>query len=367
MIKQRLKQLAKDEADHLFTLKPKVRPWYVGVVAALTIASTIFFGALFGELPTGVLASLGAMIFLNQPASGNVRQRQKLLFLLGVVMVSSFSLGLVAHNIPIIRMPLFAFICFSMVIMGRYLRLLPPGGMFILMASVIAIFMPVGWAEMPTKIAVVAAGSLYAWLVSLFYNLWIVRPDSKPVATNYRYERGLLTESIIVSAFVVLALEVALWLDMPYPYWVPVSSYIIMQGMQLRTMWIKQLHRILGTAIGVVVAWFLLSLSLSEIGVAVAIFMMFVWIETIITRHYALAVIMITPLTIFIAEYGGGSPELSSAASGAYQAIVQARFLDTLLGCVIALLGGVVMHSTWLRKPLVTLEAKLFKKYASSN
>ena len=367
MIKQRLKQLAKDEADHLFTLKPKVRLWYVGVVAALTIASTIFFGALFGELPTGVLASLGAMIFLNQPASGDVRQRQKLLFLLGIVMVSSFSLGLVAHNLPIIRMPLFAFICFSMVIMGRYLRLLPPGGMFILMASVIAIFMPVGWAEMPAKIAVVAAGSLYAWLVSLFYNLWIVRPDSEPVATNYRYEPGLLTESIIVSAFVVLALEVALWLDMPYPYWVPVSSYIIMQGMQLRTMWIKQLHRILGTAIGVVVAWFLLSLSLSEIGVAVAIFMMFVWIETIITRHYALAVIMITPLTIFIAEYGGGNPELSSAASGAYQAIVQARFLDTLLGCVIALLGGVVMHSTWLRKPLVTLEAKLFKKYASSN
>lgn len=44
----------------------------------------------------------------------------------------------------------------------------------------------------------------------------------------------------------------------------------------------------------------LLSLSLSNLGVAVAIFLMFVWIKIIIVRHYALAVIMITPLTIFL-------------------------------------------------------------------
>lgn len=361
MIKTRIKHLARQEAEHLFTFKPNVRPWYVGVMAALTIASTIFIAALFDQLHTGVLASLGAMIFLNQPVSGNVRQRQSLIFVLGIVMVSSFGLGLIAHNLPILRVPLFALMAFSMVIMGRYLRLPPPGGLFILMASVIAIFMPVGWSDIPAKVGVVAAGAAYAWVLSLFYNLWIVRPASQPVIPDYGYQPGLLTESIIVSAFVVLALEVALWLEMPYPYWVPVSSYIVMQGMQLRTMWIKQLHRILGTGIGVFVAWFLLSLSLSDIGIAVAIFLMFVWIETIITRHYALAVIMITPLTIFIAEYGRGHPELSGAASTAYQGIVQARFLDTLLGCSIALIGGVVMHSTGLRRPLMNLESKLFK------
>ena len=366
MIKQRLKQLIKREADHLFKLKPVIRPWYVGVMAALTIASTIFIGALFDQLPTGILASMGANIILNQPRSGNVRQRQSLLFFLGIVMVSSFSLGLIAHNLPLIRLPLFAFIAFSMVAIGRYLHLPPPGGMFILMASVIAIFKPVDWPDVLPQIGIVAAGAVYAWVVSLFYNLWIVRPPAQPVENDYRYEPGMFTESIIVSAFVVLSLEAALWLQMPYPYWVPVSCYVIMQGMHLRTMWIKQLHRILGTGIGVFVAWFLLSLSLSDIGVAVAIFMLFTWIETIITRHYALAVIMITPLTILIAEYGRGNPALSNAGSMAYQGIVQARFLDTILGCFIALLGGVVIHSTLLRRPLVTLEAKIIKAIKAS-
>lgn len=358
MNKQRLKHLLKQEADHLFKLKPVIRPWYVGVIAALTIASTIFIGALFDQLPTGILASMGAMIILNQPSSGNVRQRQGLLLFLGIVMVSGFTMGLVAHNLPSIRMPLFAFIAFCMVIMGRYLRLPPPGGMFMLMASVIAIFKPVDWSDVLAQTGIVAAGAVYAWVVSLFYNLWIVRPPAQPVERNYQYEPGLLTESIIVSAFVVLSLEMALWLEMSYPYWVPVSCYIVLQGMHLRT---KQLHRILGTAIGVFVAGFLLSFPLSGIGVSIAIFMFFTWIETIITRHYALAVIMITPLTIFIAEYGRGNPDLSNAGSMAYQGIVQARFLDTVLGCSIALLGGVVMHSTLLRKPLTTLEAKLVK------
>lgn len=90
--------------------------------------------------------------------------------------------------------------------------------------------------------------------MSLFYNLWIVRPPAEYVDPSHGYQLGMVTESLIVSAFVVLSLEVALWLDMPYPYWVPVSCYVIMQGMQLRTMWIKQLHRILGTGIGVFVA-----------------------------------------------------------------------------------------------------------------
>ena len=360
MIKQRLKQLAKAEANHLFKLKPKIRPLYVGLVAAFTIASTIFIAALFDQLPIGVLASLGAMIFLNQPRTGNVRQRQTLLFFIGIIMVGSFSLGLVAHNLPTLRVPLFIFMAFSMVLMGRYLRLPPPGGMFIMMASVLAIFMPVEWSAMLSKIGIVAAGAIYAWVMSLFYNLWIVRPPAEHVDPGYGYQLGMVTESLIVSAFVVLSLEVALWLDMPYPYWVPVSCFTLLCKACSYAPWIKQLHRILGTSIGVFVAWFLLSLPLSDIGVAIAIFMMFVWIETIITRHYALAVVMVTPLTIFIAEYGKGHSALSAGASAAYDGIVQARFLDTLLGCLIALLGGVVMHSTWLRRPLMSLEIKVF-------
>ncbi|AWT48183.1 FUSC family protein [Psychrobacter sp. YP14] len=357
---KRLKQIAKREAEHLFTVRPSAKPWHVSLSAALIIASTILIGALYHNLPMGILASLGAMIILNQPVAGSLRQRQGLLLLMGIIMVLSFSVGLIAHQVQLLKWPLFTLLCFIVVAIGRYMHLPPPGSMFVLMASVIAIFMPGGWEDMPGRIGVVAAGALYAWVMSLFYNLAVVGVASEPAPSKHYYELGLITESLIVCFFVVLSLELALWLDMPYPYWVPVSCYIIMQGMQLRTMWIRQLHRVLGTGIGVFVAAFLLSFSWSNVGVALVIFCLLLWIETLVSRHYASAVIMITPLTIFIAEYGKSAAHTEVGAM-AYQGIMQARFLDTLLGCVVALLGGVVMQSTWLRRPLMTLEAKVFQ------
>lgn len=79
-----------------------------------------------------------------------------------------------------------------------------------------------------------------------------------------------------------------------------------------------------------------------------------------IDRHYGLAVIFITPLTIFIAEYGSGMP-LTSAA---YQEITRTRLLDTLLGCLVGLSGGVVIHSTNLRVPLRRIEDWMLTRFS---
>lgn len=360
MPKSRLKQLASREVAHLFTIQSSDRPWHLVVVAGATISLTIFAGALTGELPTGILASLGAMIILNQPSNGNLVQRQSLLFLLGVVMSVSFGMGMFAQVLPELRLPILGMVVLCLVILGRYLRLPPPGCLFIMMASVIALFMPVSWEDIPSKIAIVAGGSAWAWFTALLYNVFVVRPESQHAAPSWGYEKGLLTESVIVAVFVLLSLEVGLLLNLSYPYWVPVSCFIILQGMHLRTMWIRQLHRILGTACGVFIAWFLLAMSLPPVGVAIALFLMFLWIETMVVRHYGLAVVMVTPLTVFIAEYSRDTQNvLADVGVMSYQGIVQARFIDTLLGCSIALVGGLIMHSTWLRKPLMILESKL--------
>ena len=57
---------------------------------------------------------------------------------------------------------------------------------------------------------------------------------------------------------------------------------------------------------------------------------MMLCIESLVDRHYGLAVVFITPLTIFIAEYGSGLP-LTSAA---YQEVTRAlaRYVTWLYG-----------------------------------
>lgn len=382
------------ELSVLTTVNSSSRPWHLPLLAAITISLPIFLSAMMEELALGIQASLGAMIILNLPSSGSLWSRQATLLWCGLAMSASFGLGLMSHDLPSIRLPVFALITWCLVVAGRYWRLPPPAGLFMMMAGAIALFMPGTWAQIPEKVAVLTSGSALAWSMALLYNLILLFTANKepaihtvktkrfkakhaqsatatatataPVSPQIGYQQGLWIESLIVTFFVVLALAVGLVLNLSHPYWVPVSCFIIMQGMHLRTMWIKQLHRLLGTTIGVGVAWGLLALSLPPVGVAIAIFWMILWIETMIVRHYGLAVILITPLTIFIAEYGSSHALMGTAAQahGAYQALMTSRLLDTALGCMIALLGGLLMHATWVRERVLAVELTLVRQFS---
>lgn len=125
-------------------------------------------------------------------------------------------------------------------------------------------------------------------------------------------------------------------------YWVPVSCLAVIQGASLRAVWNKQLHRVVGTCIGLLVSWGLLLLPLDKWSISLTMMVLTFVIESTVVRHYAFATIFITPMTILLAEavtLGHGSPF----------ALVQARFFDTVLGCFVGLVGGICLHSPRFR------------------
>jgi uncharacterized membrane protein YccC len=227
------------------------------------------------------------------------------------------------------------------------------------MAGAIALFIPVPLDRVLSAIGLVILGSGSSMLLALLYSLFFLA--ARPVASVpvYDYPPDMISASLIVVSFVSLALVVAVLLELPYPYWAAMSCFIIIQGMQLRTMWIKQLHRLLGTLAGMGVAGWMLSWGLSGWGIAIAILCMMFLIESFVDRHYGLAVIFITPLTIFIAEYGSTMSVPPVAGD-----VIQARMIDTALGCVIGLSGGLAIHSTRLRVPLRRFENWLLLRFS---
>lgn len=347
----RIKMLMKGELGHLLTVNRSQRPWHMPIIAAIAISFPVFTGAYFDVLSAGIKASLGAMIILNLPLSGALPYRLVTVTAWGFAMALSFALGLIAQQLPWLRLPVFALIAFCVVMLGRYYRQPPPAGLFMMMAGAIALFITVPLTQVLSAIGLVMLGSGFSMLLALLYTLFLL--ISRPVlpAPVYRYETDTIGDSLIVAGFVSLTLAIAVLFEMPYPYWAAMSCFIIIQGMQLRTMWIKQLHRLLGTVAGMAVAGWMLSWGLSIWGVAVSILVMMLLIESLVDRHYGMAVIFITPLTIFIAEYGS-----MTATPLVAEAIIQARMLDTALGCAVGLSGGLAIHSERLRIPLRRLE-----------
>lgn len=357
----KLRFLIKGEIAHLFSVKKSQRPWHMPIVAAIAISFPVFVGAYFGALPSGIKASLGAMIILNLPLVGSLPHRLVTVMAWGFAMSLSFALGAVAQQLPWLRLPVFTLIAFAVIAFGRYYRQPPPAGLFIMMAGAIALFIPIPSTQVLPATGLVMFGSVFSIIMALFYSLLLLATRPSQPAPSYNYEPDTLSESIIVTSFVSLTLLIAVLLEMSNPYWAAVSCFIIIQGIHLRTIWIKQFHRLLGTLIGVGLAGWMLSWGLSSWQVACAILLMMLSIESLIDRHYGLAVIFITPLTIFIAEYGSGN----ALNEQVYQEVMRARLLDTALGCLLALTGGLMMHSIKLRLPLQKLEKRLLMRFGS--
>lgn len=354
-----VKSLISGELTHLLTINRSKRPWHMPIIAAIAISFPVFVGAYFDALPSGIKASLGAMVILNLPLVGKLPYRLVTLMAWGFAMSLCFAFGLVAQQVPILRLPIFMLMAFGVIIFGRYYRQPPPAGLFVMMAGAIALFIPLPLEDIMSATGLVMLGSGVALVIGLLYSLFLLATRPMTPTPSYSYEPDTLTESIIVAAFVSLALLIALLLNMSNPYWAAVSCFLIIQGIHLRTMWIKQIHRLLGTLVGIGLASWMLSWGLSIWEVASAILVMMLCIESLVDRHYGLAVVFITPLTIFIAEYGSGLP----LTADTYQHVTYTRLFDTLLGCLVGLGGGVVMHSTNLRVPLRRMEQWLLARF----
>ena len=353
-----IKALIAGELAHLLTINRSKRPWHMPIIAAIAISFPVFVGAYFDALSSGIKASLGAMIILNLPLSGTLPYRLVTVMAWGFAMVLSFALGLIAQQIPVLRLPIFALLAFAIIILGRYYRQPPPAGLFVMMAGAIALFIPVPLAQVLSATGLVMLGSGISMLLALLYSLFLLATRPIVPAPIYIYEPDMISDSLIVAGFVSLALAIAILLEMPYPYWAAISCFIIIQGMQLRTMWIKQVHRLLGTLVGMAVAGWMLSWGLSIWGVAIAVLMMMLCIESLVDRHYGLAVVFITPLTIFIAEYGS-----VSLVQPVAEEVIRVRMLDTTIGCIVGLSGGLAIHSKRLRVPLRQIENGLLARF----
>ena len=198
--------------------------------------------------------------------------------------------------------------------------------------------------QIPLRVGLLTMGALLASAIAFLYSLNILHLQApEPVAPlpppTFDF---VVFDAVMIGAFVGLSLAIAQALQLDRPYWVPVSCLAVIQGVSLRAVWNRQLQRVLGTAAGMLLAWGLLSLPLDPWRIALLVIALAFTIEILVVRHYGLAVIFITPLTLLLAE-------AATLGHAPIADLIQSRFIDTLLGCVVGLVGGVCLHSARFR------------------
>ena len=338
-----IKSFIRAEFTHLVTIHESDRPWQMPFAAALSSGLPIAVGAYFDHMNYGLVSSLGGIVFLYLPGT-SLHHRMVTLMACSFGMAACYTLGIMSHLVTPLMVPVLAFVAVLVTMVCRFYRIGPPGSLFFIMAAAIGAYSPVDVLQVPQYVGLLTMGCLLAGLIALFYSIHILRlraPQQVNPLPPATFEQ-VAFEPIIIGVFVGISLALGQALSLPRPYWVPVSCLAVIQGMSLRAVWNRQVHRIAGTAFGLLVSWGLLALPLDKWSIFLMMTALTFIIETMVVRHYGVAVVFITPLTIFLAD-------AASFGHGSATSLMQARFVDTVLGSLVGLICGVCLHSPRFR------------------
>jgi hypothetical protein len=246
----RTRDLAAAEWVHLSRVNTSERPLEMPLAAAAASGLPIFIGASYGELGHGLVASLGGLVFLYLPTT-QLAHRMAWLMACAFGLVASYTLGVLCHLYPSLTLPMLTLITIVVTMVCRFYAVPPPGSLFFVMAAAIGAYTPTQGLAAVLQVGLLAMGCVLGVAVAFVYSLHVLRTAGpSPPAMPVRNFDFVIVDSVVIGCFVGLALGLAQLLQLPRPYWVPVSCLAVIQGASLRAVWIRQFHRIAGTGIG---------------------------------------------------------------------------------------------------------------------
>lgn len=319
------------------------RSWHLPAMAGICIGIPLLLGVLTDDMEGGRIGSIGALVFLYLQ-SNQLTNRMIILMVSGFGFILSFAVGILFSFNTWLSPLILALYTFGVHYSLNSLKLSkPPGNFFFIMVISIAITMKHPAAESIHYIGSFTLGVLIAVSIGFLYSIIVLRKTNQPEVMVLKKSPYIsVTESIIFSVMMGLSLLVAVLSGLENPYWIPISCLAVMQGASTKHIWTRAIQRVLGTLIGLGLTWVILLKDLSIAEICISIILLQIIIEFFIVRNYAIAVIFISTLTIFLAE-----PNIKLIGNPSQ--LISARFFDILIGSAIGAVGGWILHHEHVR------------------
>lgn len=325
----------------LFAFAPsRGRRWPLALQAAISIAAPIAVATMAGQAPLGYIAATGAFTGLYAGAAP-VLDRLRILPFVMLGLLASAGLGvLLAGDTVVVGIGVVVLALASAAAAFGF-RLGPPGPLFfVLVYGLSAHVVASGAIASGLYLAALAGGCLFSFLVACAP---LLRRSARAVAArplrmllpgpSWNADARMLLVRVALVAVVGVLLGFVI--DPERTYWV-VGSAVAVIGVAAarRAAFQRGLHRMLGTVVGAGLYLALALLHPPGIWLAVLLGALQFAIELVVVRHYALALVFITPLVLL----------LTGAATGTIGAVdvVGERIVDTLVGAVLGAASGVL-------------------------
>jgi hypothetical protein len=205
----------------------------------------------------------------------------------------------------------------------------PPGPLFMVFAFAACAAIPATASDVPVAVGVAAGSAAFAVVVGNVGAWW--RREAGEAGRRASYAASLRWHVLPCSLGVLVAGVVATGAGIGRPYWAMVSAVVPLVAVDFRHQVVRGLHRVAGTAGGLVVAAGVLALDLGGLAVILIVALLQAVAELLVGRNYALALVFITPLALLMVHLAVPAPTAELLAD---------RGIETVIGVGAGLVVG---------------------------
>jgi hypothetical protein len=325
----------------LFAFAPSRGPrWPLALQAALGIGAPIAVMTLLGQPALGYVAASGAFTVLYLGSAPAVDRARVLPLVAAGLLLSAVFGVLVAGNAWLVSAGV-VIVAVASAALAFGFRLGPPGPLFfVLVFGLSAHVVDVSAITPVVYFAALTAGCAFSYLVAMA-PLLLRRTRTTPS----RPVRDLLPGPSLGADSRILVLRVGivavvgvllgLVIDPARTYWIVGSAVAVIGVAAARKAAVQRgLHRMLGTVVGAGVYAVLALLHPSGVWLALLLAALQFTIELVVVRHYALALVFITPLVLLLT--GAATGDIGSMD------VAGERIVDTVVGAALGAASGLL-------------------------
>ncbi|KAF1299202.1 hypothetical protein BAU15_00720 [Enterococcus sp. JM4C] len=305
--------------------------------AGICMLTILLLGYALNDLSIGSFGSLGIFTFLyyqNIP----IKQLATRLSLVGSCLLIGNFLGMLSTHLDWTAPILVGLVAFFGRLLFRLFKIAKPGVFFIVMVTGMGTSTKIPLENIPKMslyfLIGLAISIIAACLVQLTEKTAPVPVPKISLQERLYTDPAAIVDALFYGGILFFAVYLSQALQLVNPYWLVISCAAILQGDNLRAMMHRNIQRIFGTSIGILIAAFLLNLPLTTLQSIIIITLLYLTVEVFVRRNYAVANFFTTPMTLM----------LSTLARQQYIfTLIQYRFLGIVLGSLLGVLSAWIM------------------------
>ena len=324
-------------AAQLLRVGPPAGAHRVALRASVSVLVPLLVLWALGRQELSIYAAFGAFTSLYGRAHASL-SRARMQVTLGLLLTASVTLGTVVGMSPHrawLAIPVAALVAGFGSLVSDAQEWHPPGPLFLVFSFAACASLSTDGRDVALSALVAGTSAAFALLVGGSGGLlrrWrrptptprtrLPRPSYTGVARRHvaRNACGVLVAGLVATAS-----------GIGHPYWAMVSAAVPLAARDLLPQVVRGLHRIIGTAVGLVVAAALLALGLGDLALILVVVALQAAAELLVGRNYALALVAITPLALLMVHLAAPVPAAVLLAD---------RGVETVIGVSVGLAVG---------------------------